>query len=60
MIFMGICRTLFEREHDEVRIGKELLGFGYDYRDHSRYHLVLDSGKLSVDEEVEAVQKVMG
>jgi cytidylate kinase len=54
-----IKRTLMEREADEVRVGRALFGEGYDYRDARHYHVVLNSGMLTVDEEVAVIDSLM-
>lgn len=48
-----VREILLAREQDEVRGGREV--FNYDYRDVLRYHLVLNTGKLSVEQEVAVV-----
>jgi cytidylate kinase len=50
---------LITRESDEILIGKRLYGKDYDYRDSKYYHLVLNSGALSPDEEISAVKGLM-
>ena len=40
------------READEVGMGKKLFGEGYDHRDPKHYDLVLDSSKMSIEQEV--------
>ncbi len=52
-----ICRNLDRRENDELQIGKQL--FQYDYRDPKKYHLVLNSGMLTLEQEVAIVTAVM-
>ncbi len=52
-----VIDLLRSKEQDEVRMGQTL--FGYDYRDPIQYHLVLNSGMLSVDQEVGLVKKLM-
>lgn len=49
---------LERREEDECVIGKDL--FGKDYRDSSIYHIVLNTGLLSIDQEFEIVSAVLG
>jgi len=53
-----IRKVLERREADELRVGREL--FGVDYRDPSGYHLVLNSGAMTVEEEASAVVALMG
>ena len=45
------------RENDEYKLGMKL--FGFDYRNTNYCNLVLDAGKMSIDEEVSAVMKKM-
>ncbi|MEI6731905.1 MAG: nucleoside monophosphate kinase [archaeon] len=47
-----IKRILQAREEDEVKIGKELFGQDYDYRNLGDYNLILDSGDLKIEEEL--------
>ena len=47
------------RENDELTVGKQLYGNNFDYRDSAHYHLSLNSGMLSVEEEVAAIEKVI-
>jgi cytidylate kinase len=49
---------LEKREEDECVIGKDL--FGKDYRDSSIYHIVLNTGLLSIDQEFEIVSAGLG
>jgi cytidylate kinase len=46
---------LKKREEDEVNVGKEIYGDNYDYRNPINYSIILDSGELSIDEEVRIV-----
>jgi cytidylate kinase len=55
----GIKNILHRREQDELRMGKTLFGEGYDYREPSHYHMVLNSGRMSVEEEVGAVRSLL-
>ena len=53
-----IEELLSKREENEVRRGRELYGHifdGFDYRDERLYDLILDTSKLTVDEEVASV-----
>jgi cytidylate kinase len=50
-----IERLLIERDRCDFRAGKR--GFGIDYRDPNLYHIVLNSGLLSVKEEVAIIKK---
>jgi cytidylate kinase len=52
-----IENELLEREESHRRMMKAIYGDDYEYDDPKNYDLVLDSGKLSADEEVEAVMK---
>ena len=52
------ARTLWEREQDEYKKG-ELL-FGCDYRDRKLYDISLNSGTLSVSEELNAIKGIFG
>ncbi len=57
--FHTVRTILFAREEDEVRIGKQLVGSWYDYRNPEHYHMVLDSGTLSLEEEVASINREM-
>ena len=48
---------LLQREKDEVNWGKKLYGEDYDFRDEKYYNLILDSGKLSLEEELKIIDK---
>lgn len=52
-----IKQILTRREADEMRVGKEL--FGYDYRDSYYYDLVINSGRLSLEEEIAVIRGVI-
>ncbi len=52
-----IKRLLEKRENDEFNIGKGL--FGMDYRDMRQYHIVINSGKLTVAQEVDIIDRLM-
>jgi cytidylate kinase len=52
-----IRKMLVKREEDELRVGKKL--YGIDYRDPGYYHIVLNSGILTVDEELSAVMPLL-
>lgn len=54
-----IKEILIKREEDEVKIGKGLYGPEYDYRDPGSYNILLDSGELSLDEEVRIVNGLL-
>lgn len=49
---------LTKREVEELAKGKALYGRQYDWRDPSNYHLVLNSGKLSVGEEAAIITSI--
>ncbi len=53
-----VRQTLIEREKDEVRVGQSLYGIDYDYRDPKYYHLTLNSGLLTLDEEISTLVNV--
>lgn len=53
-----IKAILLSREEDEVKMGKELYGEAYDYRAADYYHFVVNSGPLSLDEEVAVITKL--
>lgn len=50
-----VKNVLAEREKDELKVGQDLYGVDYDYRDPEHYHLTINSGMLSVDEEVQII-----
>jgi len=52
-----IKTILQEREQDELRRGRDL--FEIDYRDPIHYHVVMNSGMLTVDQEVDVVNKIV-
>jgi cytidylate kinase len=54
-----IAKALKAREDEEVIRAHELYGKDYDYRDPKNYHLVLDSGKLSIAQEVDKINALM-
>ncbi|MEK6934585.1 MAG: AAA family ATPase [Nanoarchaeota archaeon] len=51
--------VLIARERDELAIGKQLVNDDYDYRKAINYHTVLDSGLLTVEQEVKIVRTLM-
>lgn len=53
-----ITRLLLKRERDEVIMGKKL--FKTDYRDPEQFHLILNSERLTPEQEFAIVRKVMG
>ncbi len=53
-------RILQERENDEVKVGKELYGKDYDFREQNQYHIVLNAGLLRFDQELNAVMDLLG
>jgi cytidylate kinase len=50
-----IERLLTERDMYDFRAGRR--GFGIDYRDPTLYHMVLNSGELSVREEIAIIKR---
>ena len=52
-----IKKILYDREVDELAAGKRL--YAYDYRDNRNYHLTLNTGMLSQDEEIAIIQSVL-
>lgn len=55
-----IVSILKEREQDELTFGGKLLGEDYDYRDPKHYHLGINSGNLTVEQEVSLVTGLVG
>lgn len=51
-----VMRILKRREDDEARVSVEL--YGIDYRDPSTFELKIDTGAMSVDEEVALVRSL--
>lgn len=60
MSIQKITETLERREKDELGRAHELYGNDYDYRDPKNYHVVIDSGKLTVAQEVSRMNVLMG
>jgi cytidylate kinase len=54
-----IKSRLEQREANELRIGMELFN-GTDYRDPNLYHLVINSGTLSIQDELKVVKSIFG
>jgi cytidylate kinase len=54
-----IKKLLLIRENNEVKMAKEIYGEDYDYRNPKQYHVILDSGKMTVEEEIEKVRLMM-
>lgn len=54
-----ITKALELREQDELSRGHELFGGDYDYRDTKNYHLIINSEKLSIAQEVMAINALM-
>lgn len=52
-----IKNILLNRESDELSWGKKLYGNNFDYRKRELYDLILDTGKVSIEEEVEEILK---
>jgi cytidylate kinase len=59
MSVQEITKILERREQDELDMGHELYGMGYDYRDSKNYHIVIDSERLTVAQEVALVKGLM-
>ena len=47
---------LLSRETEEVKIGREQFGSGYDYRGFEQYDVVVNSGMLSLEQEAAIVK----
>jgi len=56
--FAEIAKILKEREMQEVKTGQQMYGPNYDYRNPLGHHVVLNSGILSVSEEIEIVKSI--
>ena len=54
---VGVKQILIERERDETKMGHDL--FEIDYRDAKHYHLIINSGLLTVDEEIPVVTSII-
>src|SRR3989344_2199736 len=54
-----VKHILKKREADEVAVGKELFGKSYDYRNPIHYHLTINSGVLTVEQEVSSVRNLL-
>ena len=52
-----IKKILLKREKDELEVGIKL--FSIDYRNQNDYHLALNTGKLTVIEEIKAIMSLM-
>ncbi|MBS3056860.1 MAG: cytidylate kinase family protein [Candidatus Aenigmarchaeota archaeon] len=52
-----IKQILIQREQDELRVSQEM--YNADYRDPKYYHIVLNSGLLSVSEEVVIIRSLL-
>jgi cytidylate kinase len=55
--FEELKSILQNREKEEVIFGKYL--YGQDYRDPTHYHIVLNSGMLTLEEEINVVDRLM-
>lgn len=53
-----IKRIMAQREVDETAVAKKL--FGYDYRQSHHYDLVLNSGRLAIDDEIAIIRGILG
>jgi cytidylate kinase len=54
-----IAGVLERRERDEVEMGHKLFGADYDYRDGKWYHLGIDSGQMTLEQEMALINKLM-
>lgn len=54
-----IKEMLSEREKIEVRVGRDLYGEDYDYRDPRNYDLIIDNTKLTIEQELEIVRNIL-
>jgi cytidylate kinase len=59
MSISQIAKSLEDRERAELDMAHELYGKDYDYRNRNNYHLVINSGKLSIAQEVSAINALM-
>lgn len=50
---------LIKREKDELITGRQLIDGDYDYRDPSSYHLIINSGMLSIEEEFYLIRNLL-
>ena len=50
---------LIKREDDELKMGKNLIDESYDYGNPSFYHIVINSGLLSIEKEFSLVRSLM-
>lgn len=54
-----IKNIIKKRENDEVEMGKRLYGKDYDYIDPKHYHLILNSGMLTIEEEMLTIEQLI-
>ncbi|MFH1420683.1 MAG: cytidylate kinase family protein [Candidatus Aenigmatarchaeota archaeon] len=54
-----VKRILLQRESDELVTGFKLFGDDYDWRKPQHYHLTLNSGMLTMEQEIEIVRSAM-
>ena len=50
---------LQKREQDEVYMGKQIYGSDYDFRDPKNYHLVINSGKITLGDSIKIIKSAM-
>ncbi len=55
--FKAVKIILNDREADEVKMGK--LNYGKDYRDPKFYHLILNTGLLTVSQEADIISSMI-
>ena len=51
-----IKKILTNREEDEVKVGKQIYGEDYDYRELDQYDVILDSSDLNIEEEIRIIK----
>ncbi len=52
-----IVNVIMKRENDEVKMGIEM--YEKDYRDYSLYHTILNSGLLTMNQEIDCIESLM-
>lgn len=57
--FEEIKKILIQREKDELRVARGLYGINYDYRDTKYYHVVINSGLLTIDQEFTIIDSLI-
>ncbi|MDD5133468.1 MAG: cytidylate kinase family protein [Candidatus Nanoarchaeia archaeon] len=55
--FEEIKKILIGRENNEAKVGKDM--YKYDYRDPKHYNLILDSSKLTIEEEISIITNLL-